>query len=496
MKRIFKIAVIDDSWNLRESNYKLLERHGDIELSFIPTAAELNNVSQQQYDGFLIDLNLTNWGLTAQDVIRNYISTLRRARPIFLISEHLADNKFNVQAQVAREACGSAYGDTFAWRDYANDPSDATVNANAFEVVYQRILRLLAGWFAQKDLAVSDDVRILHISDPQFGDPSVNRVLTYNDELISQALFQKLSNNPRPDSTLIDFIVISGDITYSGQKSEFAKAKDWIENSLVRQVFPNMSLMAALERIFVCPGNHDVNLRVMALERMKFNFGWPRNNSEPVVVPYGGAEVSYKREGLKNYYDFLCSIDREAAKAVIPDSSLNWVSDRFLGYGIQFVLLNTASEITCSEPDAAAVDEEEFRSIKHHIRDKNTYPQNITICVGHHPFKPMGARQRTVSNAETIINPLGVKGVCAYLHGHAHDYALESLVPGKMVAVMSPTSNVDVRNGRQGFNLVTIARDPKTRRPQSLKMDICEFHSNAQVQWLDIDTVRHPFIYS
>lgn len=496
MKRVFKIAVIDDSWNLREKDYRLLERRRDIELTFIPTAADLSNLGQQQFDGFLIDLNLSNWGLTAQDVIRNHISTLRRARPIFLISAHLADNKFNVHAQVSREACGSAYGDTFAWKDYADESSGSSVNINAFEVVYQRILRVLAGWFAQKELIVSDDIRILHISDPQFGDPSLNSDLTFNDEIISQALFRKLSDSPRPDSTLVDFIVISGDITYSGQKSEFTQAKDWIENSLARQIFPNMAPMAALERIFICPGNHDVNLRVMALENMKFNFGWPKNNDLPVVVPYQGSEKSYKREGLKNYYDFLCSIDREAAKAVLPDGSLNWVSDRFLGYGIQFVLLNTASEITCAEPDAAKIDEDEFRTIKQHIRDHRTNAQNITICVGHHPLKPMGQGQRTVSNAQTIINPLGMKGVCAYLHGHAHEYALESLVPGKMVAVMSPTSNVNVRNGRQGFSLITITRDPKTKRPQTLRMDICEFHSNAQIQWLDIDVVRHPFTYS
>ena len=495
MSRAYAIAVIDDSWSARESDYRLLEKHSDIELTFIQNAAALSDLTRQHYDGFLIDLNLSNWGLTAQDVIRTHIATLRRARPIFLISAHLADNQFNVHAQVAREVCGAAYGDTFAWRDYADRAKGSSVNTSAFEVVYQRILRVLAGWFAQRQLDGTDDIRILHISDPQFGDPQLNEALRFNEEVIAAALHQKLSDTPRSDGSLVDFIVLSGDITYSGQKSEFAKARAWIEDSLVTQIFPSMSRVAALERLYMCPGNHDVNLRVMALSSLRYNFKWPSDKSDSILKPYAGEESSYRHEGLRNYYDFLCAIDREAAKTVHPESAMNWVSDRFLSSGIQFILLNTASSIDCSEPDAAAIDEDEFSTMKQHIRDVRSNADMVTICVGHHPLRALGDGQKSVKNAGAIVTALGAKGVRAYLHGHAHAYALEPLVAGQCVAVMSPTTNVNVKNSRQGFALVTLRKDKK-KKLRSLALDICEFHPNSQFQWLTISTTKTSFKFA
>ena len=73
-----------------------------------------------------------------------------------------------------------------------------------------------------------------------------------------------------------------------------------------------------------------------------------RAEGQPMMIPTDKVESEYAGDGFRNYLEFLHSLDREAARQVTSASTINWVSNRYLHAGIQFILLNTAASISAN----------------------------------------------------------------------------------------------------------------------------------------------------
>lgn len=486
--RAYKILVIDDEVQSRRSQYKLLQSDSALNFEFLESSELLSSIQDiRDLDGYLIDLNLEKWGLSSAEVVQKYIAPLSRRKPIFLLSAYLHLNDTTRAMQAVREANSGEYADVFVWRDLADDSTGAVKPGGELENVRQRMLRRLGDWYRRSDVHFSDgDLRVLHLSDPQFGDPHLNGGLTFNEHLISEALTEKFAQSRRPDASLVDIVVISGDITLSGQKSEFDQAKIWIETGLLRSLWPTMSPEEARERLLIVPGNHDANLRALACQSLEYNFKWSKDPSLPMMVKARTDEPSYKRLLFQNYIDFLRSIDSEAAKQVKDDTAVYWTADRFAHAGFQFLMLNTAGGITCEHPSMATVFESELRSLGEAPPDAPNSSDLVRICIGHHPIKTSNPKEVALNNGAALLPLFAGKRVVAYLHGHSHEYGADEVVQGKTLAVMSSTSNVDVVNGRQGFNLVTVKRKQSKGRllASGVSVEICEFHKDGKFNWL------------
>lgn len=486
--RKYNILVIDDENQSRRSQYKLLQGESSLEFSFLESSELLSSIQgMHELDGYLIDLNLEKWGLSSAEVVQKYIAPLSRKKPIFLLSAYLHLNDTTRAMQAVREANSGEYADVFVWRDLADDATGTVKTGGELENVRQRMLRRLGDWYRRSEVHFSEgDLRILHLSDPQFGDPHLNGGLSFNEHLISEALTEKFAQNRRPDASLVDIVVLSGDITFSGQRSEFDQAKTWIESGLLKALWPTKSPEEARERLLIVPGNHDANLRALACQSLEYNFKWTKDSSLPMMVKARTDEPSYKQLLFQNYIDFLRSVDAEAAKQVKDDSAAYWTADRFAHAGFQFLMLNTAAGITCEQPSVATVFESELRSLGETPPDAPNSSDLVRICIGHHPIKTSNPREVALNNGAALLPVLLGKRVVVYLHGHSHEYGAEEVIQGKTLAVMSSTSNVDVVNGRQGFNLVTIKRKQVKARliPSLVTVEICEFHKDGKFNWL------------
>lgn len=93
-------------------------------------------------------------------------------------------------------------------------------------------------------------MRILHLSDLHFG-LKANRKRTQTEKNLRDnyfnGFFKKLENIPS-----VDYILISGDIAFSGTKEEYDEAEGWI-------IKLADICKVTTDRIFLCPGNHDVD---------------------------------------------------------------------------------------------------------------------------------------------------------------------------------------------------------------------------------------------
>jgi 3',5'-cyclic AMP phosphodiesterase CpdA len=93
------------------------------------------------------------------------------------------------------------------------------------------------------------DIRILHLSDLHFAEKiekDQNIVLSALAPCITSAAIGQ-----------IDLVIFSGDLAYSGSQIEFEKARtEFIDKVLAATNLSN-------ERLIVCPGNHDIDRRIV-----------------------------------------------------------------------------------------------------------------------------------------------------------------------------------------------------------------------------------------
>src|SRR3990172_9386012 len=89
-------------------------------------------------------------------------------------------------------------------------------------------------------------LQLLHISDLHIkNDETVDN--NFRDLLIAKVKTD-ISNGFNPE-----IVVVSGDIAFSGKHSEYEKARVFFDNLLSAMNLPK-------DRLFIVPGNHDVNL--------------------------------------------------------------------------------------------------------------------------------------------------------------------------------------------------------------------------------------------
>lgn len=132
----------------------------------------------------------------------------------------------------------------------------------------------------------------LHISDLHFGGHE-----RYNQNVVTNSMLNDLKTTLTNKQKIIDFIFISGDITYSGQKSEFSLFDDFLsELQNITHVDNNNTV--------ICPGNHDINRADLPL--MVKDASSKIDNRDIVSKILGSKDEREKfLTGLKNYNDYI-----------------------------------------------------------------------------------------------------------------------------------------------------------------------------------------------
>lgn len=250
---------------------------------------------------------------------------------------------------------------------------------------------------------MSNQIRWLHLSDFHFG---LNR---YDQEFSAKKIVEHLKEN-LDKGVFPDFVFITGDVANTGKKSEY---EQFIDNL----ISPIVDLLGAdfLEKIFIVPGNHDLNRHVNE-EFSKDKFLKPESRS---FYPDLGSAL--RREMLaKRFEDFFEHNLCEASRNIRSDQGAFVVERTIHSVKVGIVGLNTAW--LCDgdkDKEALTPGVPILREALEKISDCS-----VKFVLGHHPLDWIYPSHR-----EAIQSILAGKQAI-YLHGHMHSESFSNTVNG------------------------------------------------------------------
>jgi len=469
MARRYSLLVIDDEWGIREGTYKAaFENDRHFALHWVNEPAELEEKMEIRPDGYLLDIVLDQgtWGRerwTAEKVIDEYLSKHKRS-PVFLVSSKWAkpdDTLEAVNAIMSRHR--EIVRDFFDWSwfsigkstDPDNDPTSAVKGKLRVE---------LDSWHRRSAYEPDEKkpLRILHISDLQFGDPVTTEEAFQSEKVIADTVF-----NARPKK-IPDFIVVTGDIAYSGAPSEYDKAATWIDNALRKRLWPHVGSIDR-ERLLVVPGNHDVNLRLCLADHIDYDFDKHKKGTRdlPTKRRDGDAREDLKHYGLDPFLRFAEQVSEGGLSR--DNAHHSWVSNRFLHLGIQFVLLNTVAKIDAMNPDRVDLSQDMLDSLSESLDEPDEAKDAFRVLLLHHPYSRDPSSVWTQKANERLNAFLGTNHIDLMLAGHDHGFLTGVLPtstgvarPGMPYVVTSTLKlgpEARKNDDRRGFVLLELKRD-------------------------------------
>lgn len=278
-----------------------------------------------------------------------------------------------------------------------------------------------------------DEIQVswLHLSDLHLGHD------TYNESVVIDKLLIDIEEQIKNNLIELDFIFITGDLTFSGQKKEFEIATEFI-NKLSR------ICQVCKENIIIVPGNHDVS-RINITKETK-NSRDNIENREEVSMIIGTKEERLKYSiGLDNYRNFLCENfewareGREIPLSYTINKKLNNIS-------VSILALNTAwlSYGSGNEKGRIILGERQVREALAEVDNSQ-----VIIALMHHPFEWL--EWFDVQDVQGMLE----RRVDFILNGHEHrlDVIGKGSIFGKAFKI-SAGSTYESRNHLNSYNIV------------------------------------------
>ena len=470
-KTSYVILVIDDELvgpTSRRSRYEAVFAGDDtFRLEYLENRTDLNTIKSRHADAYLIDMFLENWGgLTASKVMETYISMAPKPAPIFLVSAQWGkDSRVMEELKQVTELGetsrqGSKVKHFFTWDEFAVSSAN-DISPQVADRTRCKLQTELDYWHGRSytPIADGDKLRILHISDMQYGDPAFSGDCRLDEDLIATYLMNA--------GLAPHLLAITGDITYSGCPTEFDKALTGLER-LIETVFDcHNSLDSVRERILLVPGNHDINLRFGSCANYKY-VSFKDEDKKPVLQSVGAEIDSNAAEKYTNYSwqpfrDFAAKLTRDRRWLDGIGGNLCWVSQRFSHWGLQVVPINTVRELTCLKPSIGSVTESDLRQLTAELRHQ---PSLFRIALSHHGKDDLGGYKED-SNWQVLAGFFANNNIQLLMHGHTHqsrgDWCTDPCFKERTLNIsIAPSLTLNSRarqeNATRGFTLIEIER--------------------------------------
>ena len=444
MPRKYKIAVIDDEIiqdESRKSVYNKLFTEDHFDVIYIDKEKDVISIEELIVDGYIIDINLGKWSMYRS--FDKVLPLIKDKGPVFLVSSKWKDYNSQELMDILNSTINNPVKSFFALNEFYDRKSGTAPNEEVFTTIRMKILTDLHSYYRRSPFrpGANDDLNILHISDTQFGDPSTDTGSSLSEVAIAKYL--------RKNSIQLHFMIVSGDIAYSGISSEYSIAYRWF-NKITELIWPDKYIN---DRILIVPGNHDINYKICATDNYNFNL---KTNKLDYNIK-GGKANEQSEYALAPFRKFAHSItgDDEWLKNT---NKLCWVNEKFLNIGLRFYHLNSLSEVDSNNIDLIKINESILNNI---IRTDNAEVFNIAIS--HH-----GMAIDTIkgfNNWENIRNFNDIGNINLFVHGHGHGWAAtldpqDNNSSPKMYMIMAPTTHLNgkKRKDPRGFNLITLKR--------------------------------------
>ncbi|NOU12465.1 MAG: hypothetical protein HOO92_00645 [Methylococcaceae bacterium] len=459
----YSILVVDDQPGETQHLFKrLFEGDDRFKYTQVDTPNGFLGANISNYDAVLLDINLDDWNLKLSEAL----AIINDRCPVILVSRMWSEDQTHKRVS---EALAEAKGVMFIATLVLNWLDGDDWNSYAKSMRFQ--LSDAIGRNRRKgllDLKDDDSVSILHLSDPQYGDPNSEDWAAYVEEQIAQFVLRELNRE-------VHFIAITGDITYSGDIKEYDEAKSKLEK-MFKLFFPHRGDWR--ERILLVPGNHDVNLRLAATDRVSIEFTKDKMDDSKQTLKIKTTKAAktqfpYRKFALAPFRDFAWKLTGDPNWHDAKE--LNWINDSFRHIGLRFFLLNSTSNIDCDHPNKAGF-------LHHNIDNLGgediTHEQPFGIAFSHHGPPESGNTAGDILSDWPKTAPfLNTRRVKLFIHGHGHSRKVDlfnmseqsvntsskgSLKDDELLRIMAPTTHL---NGRlrpkdelRGFNLITLSR--------------------------------------
>ena len=453
--KTFQILVADDEQELQESIYKrLLDDTPDFQWEPVWNRTEFEATTFENYDAILLDINLTKWDrMSLTDAVR----CIGGRAPIVLVSGKWDGDDGKATIARTEEALAQSKDAHFVQILILNDLLDEHWQRRVD--VTRAQLRLAIARHHRRgilQLGDSDPVHILHLSDPQYGDPHTDGWASLAEDELAEYIY-----DIRPD---IQFVAITGDISYQGLPTEYDEALNRLR-PLLQKLLRRYADWR--EQVILVPGNHDANLRLAAVDNIRYDFSnrLPKlTNTEP--------DTDYSAHfALHPFREFAWNLTGDPHWREADD--LCWVNDAFRHLGLRFYLLNSAGKINCTYPDRASIPVETVRRL---AQDKARSNSLFPIAFSHHGPPDEYKKEVSIANWPDVAKLMQTKGIRMFVHGHGHQrkvirQAWDELEARKnegelnddeFLRIMAPTTHLDNKlrpNGApRGFNIITLNR--------------------------------------
>jgi UDP-2,3-diacylglucosamine pyrophosphatase LpxH len=420
------------------------------------------------YDAVLLDINLDKWGdMPLTEAVR----CIGGSAPIVLVSGKWDGEDGRTTIARTREALSLSKDVHFVQILILNDLAEE--NGHRRVEATRAQLRLAIARHQRRGmlkLGDNDPVHILHLSDPQYGDPDTDGWAAMTEDEIAD-----LVGKVQPD---IHFVAITGDISYQGLPSEYGIALNRLE-PMLQELF--IGKPDWRERILLVPGNHDVNLRLSAADSIRYDFA----HRSPTLICAKDEETGLARYALHPFRDFAWKLTGDPNWREADD--LCWINDGFRHLGIRFYLLSSAGDIDCANPDSASIPTRILRQL---ARDRTRSEKLFSIVFSHHGPPDENEDSESITNWQEVAKFMQNTGIRLFVHGHGH----------KREAVRQGWEQQQTRNnrGKLGKDEFLRVMAPTTHLNNELRADgasrgfsIITLHrSNGQVERVEIDSYR------
>ena len=206
----YKLMVIDDAQDRRKEQYIKVLSTPEFETLYIWTRNDLEKHRNTPVDGYLIDIFLDrgDWGnANAANLLKEFVQDAPRSAPVFLLSQFWGEERVLDVLKQAGESSVKVV-QYLAWSEFQQATGDDDAARDRLDALQKKLLSELNLWHGRSGLRPNPDdtIRILILSDAQFGDPATDPKATFAEHWIAHTLKQ---NNDLPD-----LLVIAGDVSH------------------------------------------------------------------------------------------------------------------------------------------------------------------------------------------------------------------------------------------------------------------------------------------
>jgi predicted MPP superfamily phosphohydrolase len=275
----------------------------------------------------------------------------------------------------------------------------------------------------------------LHISDLHLRDSEQHR---WDEDIVLKALLRDVADCIQHEGLHPDFIVVTGDIAFSGRKAEYDSASQFFDSLLE-------TTGLGKDRLFLVPGNHDVDRRRLDIAaRAMATAVKDRESANQALAQERSLRILFDRfygyaTFVNTYLDDCLPFDHNSYYYV---RTLDLSGQRIAVLGLNSAWLAGSDE----DRHHLALGERQVRAALEQARGAN-----LSLALMHHPFDWLRDFDR--GDAEPLLCD-----ACDFvLHGHMHEPGLlQASTPDSNAMIVTAGACYKARDYPNTYNLVRL----------------------------------------